>query len=133
MSNENTLTKPTADETPSVEETRCGCCYRPNVDILEKDDELIVLADLPGAAPDDIDVDFEDGALTIDAKVAIRDEKDVEYLVREYGVGNYHRTFQVSEAVDSEKIRAEYADGVLSLHLPKAEVAKPRKISISNA
>ena len=130
MSNESTLTKPDANEAKAVEETRCGCYYRPRVDILEKDDELVVLADVPGALADDIDVDFEDGTLTIDAKVAIRGDEGAEYLVREYGVGNYHRTFQVSEAVDREKISAEYADGVLSLHLPKAEAAKPRKIGI---
>ena len=130
MSNENRLTKPAADGANAVEETRCGCYYRPHVDILEKDDELIVLADVPGTSPEDIEVDFEDGTLTIDAKVATRDDKDAEYLVREYGVGNYHRTFQVGEAVDGEKISAEYAHGVLSLHLPKADAAKPRKISI---
>ena len=133
MSNENTLTKPAADKANAVEETRCGCYYRPNVDILEKDDELLVLADVPGAVADQIDVDFEDGTLTIDAKVPVRDDKDAEFLVREYGVGNYHRTFQVSEAVDGQKISAEYANGVLSLHLPKAEAAKPRKISIATA
>ncbi len=131
MSSDSTLTKPAADNTNAVEETRCGCYYRPNVDILEKEDELLVLADVPGASGDDIDVDFEDGTLTIDAKVPARDDKDAEYLVREYGVGNYHRTFQVSEAIDGQKISAEYADGVLSLHLPKAEAAKPRKISIA--
>ena len=130
MSNETTLTKPKADEANSVEETRCGNYYRPNVDILEKDDELIVVADVPGASADDIDIDFEDGALTIDAKVEIRDDEGAEYLLHEYGVGHYHRTFQVSEAVDGDKINAEYANGVLTLHLPKADAAKPRKISI---
>ena len=133
MSDESRLTKAAADKRSAVEETRCGCYYRPNVDILEKDDELLVLADVPGASADDIDVDFEDGTLTIDAKVAIRNDEDAEYLVREYGVGNYHRTFQVSEAVDGQEISAEYADGVLSLHLPKAEAAKPRKIGIKTA
>ena len=72
MSNEDRLTKPASDGANAVEETRCGCYYRPNVDILEKDDELIVLADVPGASPEDIDVDFEDGTLTIDAKAATR-------------------------------------------------------------
>lgn len=133
MANESTLTKREADEANLVEEAQRGCWYRPNVDILEKDHELIVLADVPGASPEDIDVNFEDGTLTIDAKVTIRDEKGAEPLVREYGVGDYHRTFQVSEAVDGERISAEYAEGVLSLHLPKASAAKPRKISIETA
>ena len=52
-------------------------------------------------------------------------------LLREYGVGDYYRSFQVSEAIDAGKISAEYADGVLTLHLPKAEAVKPRKIAVS--
>lgn len=130
MADENTLTKPEAEETTSAEGTRCGCYYRPNVDILEKKDELIVLADIPGASSDGIDVDFEEGTLTINARVEPRTSEDIEYLFHEYGVGSYYRTFQVSEAIVPEKISAEYADGVLSLRLPKSEAAKPRKIAV---
>ncbi len=129
MSTENTTKNPT--ETPAIEHTRNGLCFRPNVDIRERDEELLVLADVPGAASDSIDVNFEDGMLTIHAKVAPRQEHDHRYLVREYGVGDFYRTFRVSEAVDAGKISAEYADGVLMLHLPKAEAVKPRKIEVS--
>ena len=130
MADENNSAKPAADEAASGEHTRCGCHYRPNVDILEMADELVVLADVPGATGHDIDVDFEDGNLTIHAKVQPRQDEGTEYLVREYGVGDYHRTFRVSEAIDAAKIAAEYADGVLTLHLPKAESTKPRKIDV---
>jgi HSP20 family molecular chaperone IbpA len=130
MADENTIPKPPAEEVASAEHTRSGACYRPNVDILEKADELVVLADLPGATGDSIDVDFEDGTLTIYAKVEPRQDPDREFLAREYGVGDFHRTFHVSETVDASKITAEYADGVLTLHLPKAESAKPRKIAV---
>ena len=51
-------------------------------------------------------------------------------MLHEYGVGDYYRTFQVSEAIDPSKISAEYTDGVLTLHLPKTEATKPRKISV---
>ena len=129
MADENPITKPAADEPTPAEHTRCGCYYRPNVDILERADELLVRADVPGALGDDVDVDFEEGTLTIHARVKPRQE-GTEFLVREYGVGDYYRTFHVSEAIDPEKITAEYADGVLTLHLPKAEVARPRKIEV---
>lgn len=132
MADESSLSKPAAEEVSSAEHTRSGSYYRPNVDILERAEELVVLADVPGARGDDIDLDFEDGTLTIHAKVEPRQAEDTEYLVQEYGVGDYYRTFRVSEAIDASKITAEYADGVLTLHLPKAESTKPRKIDVKS-
>ena len=130
MANEDTLTKAPADVAAGVEQTRCGRHFRPNVDILEEDDELLVLADMPGARGDRIDIQFEDGTLTIHAKVDARQGDGTEYLVSEYEVGDYYRTFQVSESIDASKINAEYSDGVLTLHLPKSEASKPRKITV---
>ena len=130
MANENTTAKAEVHEATAAELTRNGRCYRPNVDILEQGDELVVLADVPGAKGDRIDVNFEDGALSIHAEVDNRQDENTEYLRHEYGVGDFHRTFQVSEAIDAGKITADYADGVLTLHLPKAEAIKPRKISV---
>ena len=128
MSTENVTKNP--DEAPAIEHTRNGVCFRPNVDIQERAEELLVVADVPGAKSDSIDLHFEDGMLTIHAKVPPRQDHDHRYLLREYGVGDYYRTFRVSEAVDATKITAEYADGVLTLHLPKAEAVKPRKIQV---
>jgi len=130
MANETTASKTTAGETAGAERTRGGLCFRPHVDIQERGDELLVLADVPGAKPDDIDIRFEEGTLAIHATVQPRQSESVRYLVHEYGVGDYYRTFQISEAIDASKISAECADGVLTLHLPKAESAKPRKISV---
>jgi len=127
-----TLNKPPAEEVSAAEHTRSGTCYRPNVDILERAEELVVLADMPGASADDVDVNFEDGNLSIYAKVKARQAAETEYLVHEYGVGDYYRTFRVSEAIDASQIAAEFADGVLTLHLPKAEAAKPRKIAVKS-
>lgn len=130
MADESDAFKPEAEQHAGGEHTRCGCHYRPQVDILEKADELVVLADVPGATGEGIDVDFEDGSLTIHAKVAPRQDESTQYLVQEYGVGDYYRTFHVSEAIDASKITAEYADGILTLHLPKAEATKPRRIDV---
>ena len=129
MENTNPITKTEAEQT--AERTRCGCCYRPNVDILEQEGDLLVLADVPGAKSDTIDVTFEDGMLEIHAAVAPRESDRQNCLLREYGVGDYYRTFQVSEAVDAARISAQYADGVLTLRLPKADTVKPRRISVS--
>jgi HSP20 family protein len=130
VENENAIRKTAADEPTGVEHTRSGRYYRPDVDILEQADELLVLADVPGAKGDSIDVKFEDGTLTLHAQVEPRQDQDRQFLLHEYGVGDYYRTFQVSEAIDASKITAAYADGVLTLHLPKAEAIKPRKISV---
>jgi len=130
MAETNGITPAPAEEVTPAEHTRSGRYYRPNVDILEQADELIVLADMPGASGDAIDIHFEDGNLTIHAKVVPRQDEKTEYLIREYGVGDFYRTFRISEAIDASKIAAEFADGVLTLHLPKAEEAKPRKIAV---
>lgn len=112
-----------------TEQTRSGAFYRPDVDILELADELVVRADVPGARSDNIDISFEDGALTIYAKVVERPPSG-PVLLREFGIGDYRRTFRVSEQIDASRISAQYGDGVLTLHLPKAEKARPRKIRV---
>jgi len=131
MAEESKLAEPGAEQVRPAEHTRSADHFRPNVDILEKEHELLVLADVPGAASDKIDIDFEDGALSLHARVEPRQAAETQYLLREYGTGDYCRTFRVSEAIDAEKIAAEYANGVLTLHLPKAEAARPRKITVN--
>src|SRR5215475_704479 len=100
----------------TAEHTRGGPCYRPNVDIYEVADELIVLADMPGATKDQIDINFDDGALTIHALVSNRHESQGPFSRKEYGVGDFYRTFRISENTDASRISAEYAAGVLTLH-----------------
>lgn len=127
-----TIDAPVAENAPvaTAEHTRGGPYYRPNVDIFELADELVVQADVPGAKSDDIDIHFEDGSLTIHARVTQRQSSELEYVRREYGVGDFYRTFRVSEQIDSTRISAEFRDGVLTLHLPKVEAVKPRKIQV---
>jgi HSP20 family molecular chaperone IbpA len=113
------------------EPTRPGTNYAPPVDIVEKPTELVILADIPGSSADRIDIHFEDRSLIIHAAVEPRqDATKMHFLAREYGVGDFHRVFQVNEDVDAQKIRAEYRDGVLEVHLPKAEAILPRKIEV---
>lgn len=116
----------------AVERLREGRVYRPNVDIVEEKNELRLLADMPGVTADSIQIDFEDGVLTVQGKVAPRQIEGV-CLLQEYGVGDFYRTFRVSEQIDANGIAAEYAGGVLTVHLPKAEAAKPRKIEVRTA
>jgi HSP20 family protein len=112
------------------ESTYGGRGYAPTVDIIEEEDELLLLADVPGATAEDIDIDFERGLLTLHARVKPRQPQDTNYLLREYGVGDFYRSFRIGEGIDAGKINAEIANGVLKLHLPKAEAIKPRKVQV---
>jgi len=85
---------------------------------------------MPGMEAGDVDVHFENGTVTIYGRVRDRQGENTDYLLREYGVGDFHRSFEVSEAINAEGISAEYANGVLTLHLPKTEAVKPRKIVV---
>lgn len=125
-----TIDKP-QHEVTKAEPTQRGQTYLPNVDIIEKADELLLIADVPGATADGIDIQFERGTLTIHARVEPRRNDDkTGYLLREYGVGGYHRSFEVSDHIDADKMTAEVSNGVLTLHLPKAETMKPKKITV---
>ena len=132
--NANTATEKYETTNCKSEPTHCGCGYVPSVDIIENDVELLLLADVPGAQAGDIDVDYERGRLTIQARVTPRQPEDrARYLVREYGVGNYRRSFEVGEGIDADRIRAQVADGVLTLHLPKSQALQPRRIAVQSA
>jgi|GEM_PF-115466 len=122
-----------AQKQPHDGANNAGCngpYFRPNVDIVEAADELVLYADIPGARSETIEVHYENGELTVQANVEQRNT-DATYLLREYGVGGFVRTFRVGEQVDASRISAEYADGVLTLHLPKAEALRPRKIAVN--
>lgn len=116
-------------ENKSVAETRDTDNYLvPAVDIYETEEGLTLVADVPGASQDGIDVNVEDGLLTIKAK-AEHTLREGNYY-REYDLMNYWRQFRLSDQVDTEKITAHLEHGVLTLNLPKAEKMKPRKIEV---
>lgn len=103
----------------------------PPVDIIETEDSLIVIADLPGVDKDNINIRVENNTLTIQGStqhVAPGNEVRAEYRLR-----NFYRQFTLGEQVNQEGISAELKHGVLTLTLPKTEKAKPRQIQISMA
>jgi HSP20 family molecular chaperone IbpA len=100
----------------------------PPVDIFETQDGLIVKADLPGVAKEGLEVRVDNDLLTIRGKATHAARGDTVY--REYELANFFRQFQLNEKVDQNKISAELKHGVLTLALPKAEEAKPRRIEV---
>ena len=100
----------------------------PPVDIYENGQGLVVMADLPGVAKENLDVRVENNLLTIRGKPSHLAPGDPIY--REYELVSFFRQFELNDKVDQAKISAELQHGVLILHLPKAEEAKPRKIEI---
>lgn len=116
-----------------ADEQRQVRTYRPLVDIVDANEEFLVIADLPGAAQDTIDITYQEDVLTIDAPVAERDFGEVQMHRQEYGVGAFHRRFVVEAPVDADQMSADYEDGVLTVHLPKAEESKGRRIEIKKA
>ena len=119
----------THDEVAPGERTPGGTTYSPRFDIWENDEEMILYGDLPGVMPEDLDVRFENPVLTIHGKVNPR-HNDIKFLHGEYGIGDFHRTFTIGEAIDTERISAELKNGVVTVHLPKSEKVKPRQIEV---
>jgi HSP20 family protein len=117
-------------ETPE-EVTRAGRTYAPNVDIYETKDGLRLWADMPGVDERSINIQLDDGVLTIEGQVDLKQYENVTPLYTEYNVGNYLRRFTISSDVDSDRIVARMQDGVLALELPKAERAKARRITVN--
>ncbi len=105
--------------------------WHPVVDVYEKDDRIIVKADLPGVDKKDINVDVKGNVLTLSGERF--DEKEVKEektYRRERSFGKFVRTFHLADGIDYEKISAEYKDGVLRLEIPKPETEKPKQITI---
>ncbi|MGB5985514.1 MAG: Hsp20/alpha crystallin family protein [Desulfobacterales bacterium] len=114
----------------AAEQTRPGLVFTPDVDIFEKDDELILLADMPGVASESLKIDLRDNTLTLSGSVEGEGPQPEEDLIVEYQTGHYYRQFNMSEIIDQEKIEAKLTDGVLRLTLPKVAKATPRQITV---
>jgi len=107
--------------------------FVPRVDIYETKDSLYLIADMPGVDEKTVDVELEKNILKIAGRVENGKIKDHALVFSEYEVGDYERTFSLSDEIDRDKIKATVKQGVLRLELPKAEKVKPKKIAISVA
>ena len=104
--------------------------FTPAVDIYDTEDGLVLQADLPGATHDGLDVQVEGNVLSITARAMPQAPAGSTLVHQEYVIGDYERSFILSDQIDHDKIRAELKDGVLTLTLPKAESALPRKVTV---
>jgi HSP20 family protein len=105
--------------------------FMPTADIYEDRDSLKVILEMPGVEKGNVNVRVEEGVLVVEGRLDLTKYRGLQPLYTEYNIGNYARSFRLSNAIDQDKIGAELKDGVLSLTLSKAEKAKPRTIQVS--
>ncbi len=106
--------------------------WTPAVDVYETDQNVVFKAELPGVDPKDVEARVEDGTLYLKGERKVEnEEKEENYYRMERSHGSFARTFALPASVDSEKVSAEFKDGVLTMTLPKREEAKPKTIKIN--
>jgi HSP20 family protein len=113
-----------------IERTRAAQVYTPQVDIVERKDDIVVTADMPGVDETSVEINLEKNVLSIFGKVEEEIFKNHRRAYAEYGVGDYERVFTLSDEIDRDRIQATVRNGVLKLVLPKAEALKSRKIVV---
>lgn len=129
MTTDTIMQKQEAGTEANVERASDRPLYSPRSDIYETDDRFVLLADMPGVDRDSIDIVVEKKILTIHGRIAA--EKYEQYALRhsEYGIGDYYRTFSLTDEIDEENIEADLKNGVLKLMLPKIKPVT-RKIAV---
>ena len=103
------------------------------MDLYKVDDHYVLTADLPGVDPGSVDVSVDNGTLTLTAHRSARSENSVQWLTSERFFGTYRRQLSLGEGIDTTRITATYENGVLTVTIPLAERAKPRRIEVSHA
>ena len=124
------IEKQEAAPAEGTERTRECPCFVPRADIYEKDEAIVVVVDMPGVSSESIDITLEKNVLTINGTATPLRPEDYSLVWAEYEDGDYQRRFTLSDEIDQDGIEATVKDGVLRLHLPKADIAKTRKISV---
>ena len=110
-----------------------GRMLLPAVDVVEDTQGITLYADLPGVPKENLNVRVEDNTLFIEGKVNLPTASNLEASHAEVDLPRYQRSFLLGQELDCEKVGAEFKHGVLKLHIPKAEHAKPRKIEVNVA
>ena len=103
------------------------------MDLCKIDDHYVLTADLPGVDPGSVDVNVDNGTLTISAHRTARSDESAQWLANERFFGTYRRQLSLGDGVDSAAISATYENGVLTVTIPVAEKAKPRKVEVSHS
>ena len=106
--------------------------FTPYIDIYESEEGLVLTADLPGVTIDTLELQVQDNRLTLFGRVSASVPDGARILHQEYGVGDFLRSFILSDEVDHERITASMSHGVLKVVLPKAPAANPRRIEVSS-
>ena len=104
--------------------------FLPATDIFESADALTIVMEMAGVDKKNLDVNVEDGILTVEGRLDFSKYEGMQPVYTEYNIGHYRRSFSLSSKIDQDRISAQMQDGVLTLLLPKAEEAKPRRISV---
>lgn len=115
------------------ERAMSGPLYRPATDIFEKDDAVTLVIDMPGVAPDSVDVSVENRALTVRGLIDAPAPEGYRRIYAEYAPGTFERAFSLPDTIDAGNIDATHSDGVLTLTLKKSEAAKPKQIKVKAA
>jgi len=113
-----------------TERIRDKACYLPQSDIFETEENYYLVLDMPGVEENSIDITLEKNTLTINGYTDVKSPEGYSLARAEYNIGDYERSFRLTDQIDRDNIEASYENGVLRLSLPKAEEAKARKIEV---
>jgi len=113
-----------------TERIRDKACYLPQSDIFETEENYYLVLDMPGVEENSLDITLEKNTLTINGYTDVERPEGYSLARAEYNIGDYERSFRLTDQIDRDNIQASYENGVLRLSLPKAEEAKARKIEV---
>lgn len=105
--------------------------FRPATDIIEKDEGLFLLMDMPGVSKENLNIDLNENSLRVSGKAYAPTSENEKFIDREFTDGEYVRSFTIADVVDRENIKATLKNGVLELFLPKVPEVQPKRIEIT--